>query len=71
MRAKIKEIIMFAIRRRSKKKIVESGFKNREEGKPIRDELNDLFYSKGKKHQPEVKEHYIVRTKNHHRGRSV
>ena len=66
-----KEAIMFAIRRRSTKQIIESGFSNREAGKPIRDEFNDLHYTKGKKHQPEIKEYYIVRTKNHYRGKSV
>ena len=62
---------MFAIRRRSAGLIVESGFKNRQEGKPVRDAFNNLYYIKGGEHQPEIKEYYIVRTKNHYRGKSV
>lgn len=58
---------MFAIRRRSTGKIVESGFKSREEGKELRNKMNKKFY----KEVPEYdREYYIVRTKNHRKGES-
>ena len=60
---------MFGIRRRSTGQVVESGFKNREEGKPLRNDLNSKHY--GKKPVPVmVREFYIVRTVNHPLGSS-
>lgn len=61
---------MFDIRRRSTGKIVESGFKNREESKPSRDALNKEFY--GKKPVPDYdREFYTARSIRHYRGFSI
>ena len=61
--------MLFAIRRRSTKQIIETGFANRQAGKPLRDSYNKAHY---KGSVPEnQREYYIVRTENHFRGRSV
>ena len=60
---------MFAIRRRSNGKIVESGFENRESAKPKRNSLNEDFY-KGKNAPETNLEFYVVRSSSHRRGAS-
>ena len=61
--------MLFAIRRRSTGKIVETGFANRTAGKPLRDALNKEYY---KKVVPEnFREFYIVRTENHWLGKLI
>ena len=60
---------MYVIRRRSNGKIVEHGFKKRQDGKDNRDKLNIAFYDLGKvpKHN---REYYIARSYNHRFGPS-
>ncbi len=61
----------FDIRRRSSRKIVESGFKTRQAGKSNRDIYNRDFYFKKNLTIPENKrEYYIARSKHHHLGAS-
>ena len=61
--------MLFAIRRRSTGKVVETGFANRTAGKPLRDALNKEHY---KRVVPDnFREFYIVRTDAHRLGRSI
>ena len=60
---------MFDIRRRSTGKIIERGFKKRQDGKDNRDKLNIAHYGLGK--VPEHnREYYMARSYNHRFGPS-